>query len=201
MWEALYLLHQHFNESKGQRIMFTLADIAAGTAKHAAGRFNTSKFHGRARTLDQNGFIVAADRESDHPKAAKLYDREQACLAAILIYVTEVWGIDSQTQALFVDAIRKAAKRSSPSLMPRSGAGPAFDLARAIEGVGRGEKWVLRIDSHSVDAKRDFTAHFLPYSEVKPSDGALQLLRASGLGIDEALVTGLNGLFAPFAGA
>lgn len=184
---------------------YVLTDIAEGAARVFEGHFDTSKFAGRVRHLAANGLIKESGRESEHPNAAKVFSPEEACLGALLLWSTEILDFEIETQTLIVQAIRRAARKSSPSSKPSPGVKPAFDLARAVQGVRKGEKWTLRLDirleksATSRATARVFRARFVKHENARPNEASERLLSAKGASLFGTVLVPLSDLFAPFA--
>jgi len=97
------------------------------------------KFERRLKHFASQGLLEVTGFKGDYATAPRLFDHEEACLAALLVVTSELFefGVDLQR------AIVRAVRQSTVSAKPLPGAQPAHDLARAVYGVADGEKWAL----------------------------------------------------------
>ena len=173
-------------------MLYNIPEIAITVGTITGLGVDIPKFERRLRHFAAQGLIEVNEFEGGGPRATQLFDREEACLAALLVVTAELFefGVDLQR------AIVRAVRHSTVSAKPLPGAQPAYDLARAIYGVADGEKWALVLTWRG---RKDIQARFVPYSEAQPNEGTEELLSALGRPLFGRLILGVHDLFEPFA--
>jgi hypothetical protein len=172
--------------------MFNISEIALTAATVCADASRIEAFHERIKRLLKEGLIDVAARESEHPRAARLLSKDEACLAALLAVTTELFDFGTDLQRAIVRAVRE----SGPSLNPLPGPQPVGGLARAVFGIANDERWVLAL---SWRGHKEVQARFLPYGEAYLSEVAEEMLESAGAPLLGKLILPLNSLFEPFA--